>query len=1089
MANKVCSKCNVGWQILEHDRFCGYCGCETFGFSVKWKEDPLFYKGDTTDNLTILVENTGATSITFQPIQIHSGEALTLPDTDKPFTVKPGKIYTTEIHVDSKKLKTEYQEKIIVCAQNVSPNQGGIKSLELRTLPLPEFTLKPNSVPLQYPKSRETETVEFNIEFQQNPFHIESIDSSEEWINSVDLSKAPESISLEINCNQLEKGDNLKTLRFKLRGPSQPIERPIKIQTKLLDEPPTLFVVSEENLEIIQDRETNHTIRLENIGEDPLRIKNIALADSSDLIQLPDLEFPITIEGGKHQNVDIIVSSVNTQPKTHPVKFIIISNCATTPKYQHTFNVSVKEREIYPHYLAIDFGTTNSGCAYIDDNTYSLKLIPLEDRDTEGIVNPNLSDIMIMPSSIIYRSQSADGKNYDVGSKAETDRTDSVDGPYYISSVKRWLGFGWHRQFPNKQQLQPADVVSHILKHIINKAEDYLEQQNIPSKIMRCAITYPTKFNTKQQSALRQAFENIGITDLILIDEASAASMGIIFENYNNLPEDYRLLVYDFGGGTIDIVLSQVTKEGDDITIEPIARDGDPKYGGDDVTQEIVVYVLNEYRRKIEEISPGHNFEIPYFGPGEILRESEYPDIDNARRSNSATLYRRAEEMKKELGTLPETEFLASLEVSVGSDVKTLAELTQDIPGVKLSEDQFQQIIEPALNRTFAAIDTMISNNSERLPDLIVLAGQSSKMRFVKQLMEAHFKNTYGEDIKIRLDEHPKTCVVMGAAQYSMPYTVPLEESGDIKIISLSNKTHTRLGIARLKPSIGAVFGEIIPKDKLIPKDSKGTTSLPLKSWLTPLKVLEHFGVDNSLDKNQVSPIDSYNLILPKDVPVETLSKAKLEMAVELNGEITLTAIVGDDKYPFTVQKEKPEFIDEIPRTTSVINTVTPQTISPYQREAEKALQDTRQRAMELAHNYQEGEPIDLDNIFTSTPIQKAVLNLNSIARNLCQWISELKQTGQTDLLQTLRYAEKNIKDKLKTIRGEAIPSPKTLDLPTDVSTDTEVNRIRNECANYVAKFESILRSYELDREVNISICEQFIKNQLFNNLAPIHAT
>lgn len=1009
--------------------------------------------------------------------------ALTLSDKDKSFTVQPGKIYTAEVQIDPEKLTIESPEKLSVHAQNVSPSQDNIKSLELQTLPLPEFTLKPNRVSLEYPKSRETEIVDFNIEFQQNSFHIEGIEPPQEWINNVDLSKAPESVRLEINCNQLEEGHNSKTLRFKLRGPSQPIETQIQIQTKILPEPPTLFVVSEENLEIIQDRETNHTIRFENIGEDPLTLKDITVTDSSGLVQFPDFELPITIEGGTHQNVDIIVSSVNTQPKTHPVKFTIISNCATTSKYQHTFNVSVKEREIYPHYLAIDFGTTNSGCAYIDDNTYSLKLIPLEDRDTDGIVNPNLSDIMIMPSSIIYRSQSVDGKNYDVGSKAETDRTDSIDGPYYISSVKRWLGFGWHRQFPNKQRLQPIDVVSHILKHIINKAEDYLEQQNIPSKITRCAITYPTKFNTKQQSDLRQAFENIGITDLILIDEASAASMGIIFENYNNLPEDYRLLVYDFGGGTIDIVLSQVTKEGADITIEPIARDGDPKYGGDDVTQAIVDYVLNEYRQRIEGISPGHNFKIPYFGPGQILPESEYPDIDNATRSNSATLYRRAEEMKKELGTLPETEFLSPLEIVVGKDVKTLSELTQDISGVKLSDDQFQQIIEPALNRTFAAIDTMISNNNERLPDLIVLAGQSSKMRFVRQLMEAHFKNTYGEEIEIRLDEHPKTCVVMGAAQYSMPYTVPLEEGGDIKIISLSNKTHTRLGIARLKPSIGPVFGEIIPKDKLIPKDSKGTTSLPLKSWLTPLKVLEHFGVDNSLDENQVSPIDSYNLTLPKDVPVETLSKAKLEMAVELNGEITLTAIVGDDKYPFTVQKETPEFVDEIPWTTSVINKVKPKPISPYQRKAEEAIREAQERVMELERNYRDGEPIDLDNIFPSTPSQKDLLNLNTIARDLCQWTSDLKQTEQTVLLQTLRYAEKAIKDQLKTIRREDIPSPKTLNPSTDVSTDAEVNHIRNECDDHVTNFERVLREYELEREIDPSICEKFIRNQLFNNL------
>ena len=1104
MADMVCSKCNVGWQILEHDQFCGYCGCEVFSFSVKWKEDPLFYIDDGTDihTLTLLVENAGATPITFQPIQIRSGNALILSDTDKPFTVKPRKIYTAEVQVDQEKLKTEYPEKVIVCAQNVSPNQGGIKSLEFQALPLPKFTLKPNRVSLEYPKSRETETVDFSIEFQQNQFHIESIDSSQEWINSVDLSKAPESVSLKINCNKLEKGHNSKTLRFKLRGPSQPIEKQIQIQTKILPEPPKLFV-PEANLEIIQDRGKSHTLTLKNTGEDPLTIKNIVPSNSIGLIQLPNLEFPITIDGGTHQNVEIIVSSVNIQPDTHSVHFTIISDCITAPEYQYILSVTVKERKEYQYYLAIDFGTTNSCCAYIDeDDQYKLKLIPLEDRDADDTVNPNLSDIMIMPSSIIYRSQPENGKDYDVGSKAETDRTDSKDGPYYISSVKRWLGYGWHRQFPNNEQLQPTHVGSHILKHIINKAEDYLEQQQIDSKITRCMVTYPTKFNQQQQDALEQAFENIGITDPKLIDEASAASIGIIFENYENLPEDYRLLVYDFGGGTIDIVLSQVTKKGDDITIEPIARDGDPKYGGDDVTQAIVDYILSEYRRRIEKISPGHNFDIPYFGPGQTLQESGYPDIDDAARNNSTTLYRRAEEMKKELGTLAETEFSSQLEIVEGTqkigivkfvedilekhtqDHRDLMGRTQDILHVNLSEDQFQRFIEPALNKTFAAIDTMIADNRERLPDLIVLAGQSSKMRFVKQMMEDHFKNKYQQDIEIRLDDNPKTCVVMGAAEYGLTYSLPPEKVGDVKIINLSNKTHTRLGIARFRLGIGPVFSEIIPKGKLIPDESFNIIKFPLIAGNPSVTVYEHFGSDDNLNENQVSRIDNYVLNLKKDVSDEALRTAQLKMAVELNGEIELTAFIGDDKRTFTVKRETPEFVDEIPRTTPVINTVKPKPTSPYQREAEETIRDARQRVMELARNYRDGKPIDLDNIFISTPSQKALLNLNTIARDLCQWTNELKQTGQVDLLQTLTYAEKDIKDKLKTIRGEAIPSPKTLDLQTNISTDTELNRIQKECADYLIKFEGTLRSYELEREVDTSICKLFIKNQLFNNLA-----
>ena len=1122
MANTVCSKCNVGWQILAYDQYCGYCGCKIYDYAVKWKEESQFFRNDKTDTrkLEILVENSGASPLKFQPIKIL-GEAIQPPDSKDTFEVKPGESYAVEVLVDPTKLTTQ-PEEVTLQLQDALPNLENKKSLTLQALPLPEFKIAPNSVSLSYPKSKKEDTIDFTIEFQGEQFAIESIESSNEWITRCDLSKAPSNIRLDIDCTKLKAGGNSGTLSFKLRGPSKPFEKQIQVHTKIEKEPAELSVVGED-IEVIQDRENKHTFRLSNKGEQPLEITKIECDDSSNLIKLQNNKFPIVIEGIKQQseedrqqgegvkqedeaghNVDILISTIGIGPGTYPINFQIHSNCYIKPEYQYTLSVTVRERKEYWHYLAIDFGTTNSCCAYLDDNTHSLEFIPLEDWNTGDIVNPTLSDIIIMPSSIIYRSQPEDGKDYDIGSKAVDARTDSKDGPYYISSVKRWLGFGWNRQFPNDQQLQPVDVVSHILKHIINKAEDYLEQQNLPSKITRCAITYPTKFDTYQQDALRQAFEKIGITDLILIDEASAASMGIIFENSESLPEDYRLLVYDFGGGTIDIVLSEVAKNGNDITIEPIARGGDPRYGGDDVTQVIVDYVLSEYRRRIEAISPGHDFDIPYFDPRQILPPSGKPDIDNAKRQNTADLYRRAEDMKKDVGNLTETEFGLDLNVVEGTvegtsqhlssfvqeilaksiqDDHTLMERTQDILRVELSENQFQELIAPALNKTFAMIDTMIVDNGERLPDLVVLAGQSSRMRFVKKMMENHFKKKYEKDIEIRRDHNPKTCVVMGAAEYSRPHTTPLEEDRNVKF-NLLNKTHTRFGIERFRMSERrSVFGEIIGKGKLIPDESHGLTNLSLKSWLTPIKVYEHFGSDESLDEDWASSIGSYNLKLPEDVTEQELKEAQLKMAVELNGEITLTAIVSDEEYPYTVKREQPAFVTEIPRTTPVINAVKPQTISPYQREAEEAIRNARQQVMELARNYRNGEPIDLDNIFTSTPSQKALLNLNTIARDLCQWISELRQTDQTDLLQTLSYAEQTIKDKLKTIRGENIPPPKTLDLPADVSTNTAVNRIRNECADYVAKFEGILRSYELEREVDTSICEQFIQNQLFNNL------
>ena len=75
-----------------------------------------------------------------------------------------------------------------------------------------------------------------------------------------------------------------------------------------------------------------------------------------------------------------------------------------------------------------------------------------------------------------------------------------------------------------------------------------------------------------------ESIENIDTSELILIDEGSAASIGTIFQGRGeiSLKDDYRLLVYDFGGGTIDIVLSHVTEMVKN-KIEPLSYSGHPK--------------------------------------------------------------------------------------------------------------------------------------------------------------------------------------------------------------------------------------------------------------------------------------------------------------------------------------------------------------------------------------------------------------------------------------------------------------------------------------------------------------------------------
>ena len=909
MANAVCSKCNVGWVIHSHDKHCGYCGCKVFDFSVTWEQEPRIYAGDDTNphDLTILVENTGAYPITFQPVRTTRDNTIQFPqENDSPFTVNPGQRHPIPIQVDPTHL-ARYAETINVRAQDAPPNVPSERSLPLEAFPFPDFKLTPNPISVSHRRGAETEKVELLLEVQHSEFYIGHIRATGRSARGVSYSQqlhkangAFKKVILELDCNQLTDEPNLVKLDFELRDLSQPIEKQIEIQREIVPDPPKLFVpLPPLNLEVTQDRQKTHTLTLQNRGERTLIIQNIAFVNPSNLIRMSNVEDPITIDGGGRHNVEIQLLAVDVEPGDHPINFTINSNCETSSQYQYVLSVTVKQREEYPYYLAIDFGTTNSCCAYIDKN-YNPKLLPLDTK-----ANPS----EIMPSSIIYRSQPVEEKTYHIGYDAETNRTSVRDGPYYISSVKRWLGFRWHRKFPNNQEYQPLDVVSHILKHIIDEAEDYLEHQGIESKITKCVITHPTMFTPEQQDDLRQAFKNIGIPDPILIDEASAASMGIIYESYKTRQEDYRLLVYDFGGGTIDIVLSQVAINGSNIAIEPIARDGERQYGGDDVTQAIVDFVLKEYGGRIDRKNPGINFEIPYFEPGRILQLTGNQEIDDATRRNAATLYQRAEEMKRELNAQRETEFFSStLGVVVGESVCNLQELIENDLSVTLSAQQFQSFVEPALKKTFEKIDAMIADNDARLPNIVILAGQSSKMQLVKNLMAAHFRDNHQKDIEIHLDEHPKTCVVMGAARYGLTRSFSEEEVG-VHVVELANKTLSRFGIARTR--LGEpVFSEIIPKGKLIPEESVNTTNFPLQSRTPFVEIHEHFGADDDIQK--ASPIAGYILKLPKNVSDQALRKARLKMAVKTNGRIELAALVGDGEYTFALQKQKPEFVDKI---------------------------------------------------------------------------------------------------------------------------------------------------------------------------------
>ena len=141
MADIVCSKCDVGWVIHSYDKYCGYCGCKVFDFSVRWEKEPLIYAdgGVNIHDLTILVGNTGAYPITFHPIQTIRDDTILFPQAnDSPFEVEAGQFHAVPIQVKPAKL-AQNPKTITVRAKDAPSKLESEKSLPpLEALPRPD---------------------------------------------------------------------------------------------------------------------------------------------------------------------------------------------------------------------------------------------------------------------------------------------------------------------------------------------------------------------------------------------------------------------------------------------------------------------------------------------------------------------------------------------------------------------------------------------------------------------------------------------------------------------------------------------------------------------------------------------------------------------------------------------------------------------------------------------------------------------------------------------------------------------------------------------------------------------------------------
>ena len=214
--------------------------------------------------------------------------------------------------------------------------------------------------------------------------------------------------------------------------------------------------------------------------------------------------------------------------------------------------------------IGIDFGTTNSGAAFIEFD--------------EPTIIENSENERVTPSVAYFK----DGKDVVVGSAAKRNIVANPDRT--VASIKRYMGTD-HQVRIGNESYPPEYVAAHIIKKLVSDAE-----KRIGTSINDVIITVPAYFMDPQRQAVKDAGEIAGLNVRGILNEPTAAALAFGFQD----DEERRILVYDFGGGTFDV--SVLTIGGGFFDVD--ATSGDNHLGGDDIDSRLEEFIVDKIKEK-----------------------------------------------------------------------------------------------------------------------------------------------------------------------------------------------------------------------------------------------------------------------------------------------------------------------------------------------------------------------------------------------------------------------------------------------------------------------------------------------------------
>ena len=349
--------------------------------------------------------------------------------------------------------------------------------------------------------------------------------------------------------------------------------------------------------------------------------------------------------------------------------------------------------------VGIDLGTTNTVVGVV--------------RDGQAVALSDAEGNRLLPSVVSFHPNGS----VLVGHEAKARRR--IDAPNTIYSVKRLIGRSWtsdevaaaRKRFAFEMKEGPGNAalvlargetytLPEISAFVLRKAK-HVAEQALGQPVERAVITVPANFNDLQRAATKVAGRVAGLEVLRILNEPTAAALAYGFGRGH----DERIAVYDFGGGTLDITLLDLSGN----VFEVLATAGNTFLGGDDIDMAVA-------NRMAEECLELHRFD------------------PRSNRESFEQLRSAAEALKIRLSTHP------TASIDIDEFVPAPGGRLLKFP-FSMTQGEFEELASPIIEQTFEVCEDALATAGLDAHgfDQIMLVGGSTRIPLVRERVRSFF--------------------------------------------------------------------------------------------------------------------------------------------------------------------------------------------------------------------------------------------------------------------------------------------------------------------------------------------------------------